>query len=128
MFEEASRRKIRFATPFGQWSVDDLWDMPLAPKRGAYSLNELAIALHHQVQEGTLSFIDPAGKPDPAIQLSFDIVKHIIEVRQTEARKAAEARAIADRKQKILGIMARKEDATLEAMSTEELRGLIEAL
>jgi len=65
---------------------------------------------------------------DPRLQLAFDVVKRVIDVRKAENKAAAEARTKAEQKQKILGILARKQDEALESKSEEELRALIEAM
>lgn len=124
MFEQASRMKLRFDTPRGCLSAEDLWDIPLTSIRGV-SLNDIAVGLHHQLKHDTVSFVDDSEKPDLRLQLAFDIVKHIIDIRKEENRKAADTRARADQKQKILGIIARKEDAALEGMDMDKLRELV---
>lgn len=126
MFEQATRQKLRFETSLGPLGTEDLWDLPLTARRGA-SLDQIAIGLHNQLQHDTVSFVDEE-KPDPALQLRFDLVKHIIDVKKGEARQAAEARDRAEKKQKILGIIARKQDAALEDMDEEGLRGLLASL
>ncbi len=62
------------------------------------------------------------------MQLKFDIVKHIIDVRLAENAAAATKRATAERKQKLLDVLARKQDANLEASSEEDIRAMIDAL
>ena len=106
MFEQASRLKLRFETTRGVLSYEDLWDLPLTSARSV-SLNDIAIGLHHQLKHDTVSFVDDEERPDPRLQLSFDIVKHIIDVRKAEQKTLAEARAKAEQKQKLLGLLAR---------------------
>lgn len=124
MFEQAARLKLRFDTSKGPLSAEDLWDLPLTSSKGA-NLDAIAIALHHQLKHDTVSFVDEAEKIDPALQLRFDLVKHVIAVRKQENEKALAARARAEQKQKILGIIARKEDHELEGMDITKLRELI---
>ena len=127
MFEQAARLKLRFETVRGMLSVEDLWDLPLTSQHGV-SLDDIAIALHHQLKHDTVSFVDDSEKPDAGLQLSFDLVKHVIDVRKVENRIAAEARAKSEQKQKILGVIARKEDLALEGMDIDKLREMIGAL
>jgi hypothetical protein len=127
MFEQATRLKLRFETSRGMLSVEDLWDLPLSSQRGV-SLDEIAISLHNALKHDTISFVDDTEKPDPRLQLSFDLVKHVIDVRKAENKVAAEARAKAEQKQKILGIIARKEDMALEGMDIDKLREMIGTL
>lgn len=62
------------------------------------------------------------------LELKFNIVKHIIDVKlqeQEERIVAAEKKA---KRQKILDLMAKKQDAELESKSYEELAKELEAL
>lgn len=122
MFEQASRLKLRFESPKGYLSHEDLWDLSLS------TLDRVAIDLHHQVQDTAVSFVDAARKVDKTTQLRFDIVKHVIDVKLKERDEAAEAKSRADKKQKLLEIISRKEDAALETSSVEELRQLLASL
>ena len=128
MFEQASRLKLRFESAKGLLSVEDLWDLPLTSTRST-SLDEIARSLHLQLKSGTdVSFVDPEKKSDPAIQMAFDLVKHVIDTRLAENAAAAAASANKERKQKLLGILANKQDEALLGMSVEDLRAAIAAL
>lgn len=128
MFEQASRLKLRFDTPQGFLSIEDLWDLPLSStKPGRANLDDIAIALHNKTKNESISFVN-ATKPDPGATLALDVVKRVIEVKMEENRVAAEARDRAVRKQKLLEVLARKEDASLEQSSEEDIRKMIDAL
>lgn len=127
MFEKAARAKLRFETSRGLLSVEDLWDLPLTSARGV-SLNDIAVDLNNRIKRDVVSFVDEAEVPDERLQLGFDIVIHVIAVRKEEARAAAVARVRAEQKQKVLAIIARKEDARLEEMDLDQLREMIGAL
>ena len=67
-------------------------------------------------------------KTNPILEVQIEIVKPIFNVK-VEERKAAELQAEnAAKKQKILAILARKQDAELENKSAEELEELIKDL
>lgn len=129
MFEQASRLRppLRFETDRGLWSVEDLWDVLLSSTRGP-NLDDIAKSLHRRLETTSISFVDDDNKPDARTQLAFDIVKHIIDVKKAENKVAAEARDKADKRQKIMAIMARKGDEELEGKSMDELRGLLDSL
>lgn len=129
IFEQASRRGLRFTTGQGAVTTEDLWDMPLTHARRGYSLDDLAKDLRRQLKDNEeVSFVTPVTRSDEVLQLKFDIVKHIIDVRLAENAAAATERATAERKQKLLEVLARKQDANLEASSEEEIRAMIDAL
>lgn len=127
MFEKASRLKLRFDTGKGQLAVEDLWDLPLSGN-GA-NLDKIAIALSRQLREENVeSFVRKAPKDTSALQLQFDIAKHIINTRLAEQELAANRAAAKAKKDKILEIIARKQDAALEGSSLEELQQLASTL
>ena len=129
MFEKATRLKLRFSTPVGAVVAEDLWDLPLTSTRGRPNLDDVARDLHKQLKSGDdVSFVTKAQKSDELVQLKFDIVKHIIDVRLVENEAAAKKKEIAEKKQQILGLIANKENAALAEKPIEELRKLVEAM
>jgi len=129
MFEQASRFKLRFDSPKGLLSVEDLWDLPLSSKVGKANLDDVARAVHLKLRnDNTISFVEASSKEDPVSQLQLDILKRVIAVRLAENEARANASARKERKQKLLGILERKEDEQLIASSPEEIRAMIESL
>ena len=127
-FEKASRLRLRFATAIGILTVEDLWDLPLTSQRSV-SLDDVARALNKELKETeTESFVIAAPVKDTTTQLMFDLVKHVIAVRLAEAEEARTAKDRRDKKQKLLGIIARKQDQALEETSVEDLTAMVEAL
>lgn len=129
MFEKASRQKLRFESPVGLLSTEDLWDLPLTSKTGRANLDDIARALHVKIKDGAdVSFVTPAEPADEALDLRFNVVKHIIDVRVAERDKKAEAAARAEQKRKLLDLIGQKQDEELSAKSIEELRAELEKL
>jgi hypothetical protein len=127
MFEQASRLKLRFETSRGNISTEDLWDLPLTSITG-FSLDDLAKSLNKAVNESEESFVVKRSKTDEILALRFDIVKHVIEVKLAEAeasRKALENKA---QKEKIMGIIADKEDDALKGKSIPALKKMANEL
>lgn len=126
MFEKASRLKLRFDTPKGMLSVEDLWDLPLTSQTGKANLDDIARALHAQLKnDADVSFVHKERKSDEATQLSFDLVKHVIDVKLAERDAAQQANLDKERRQRILEVIARKKDQQLDGMSLEELEKLV---
>jgi hypothetical protein len=123
MFDVATRKKLRFDTTVGALSVEDLWDLPLTSARKP-SLDAIALDLHMQLKGNAdvVSFVDETAKADPVVQLKFDIVKHIIDVRKKENADALAARDRARTKEQLLAALERRQSTNLENMSEEELR------
>ena len=128
MFERASRLGLTFSTPKGLLTVADLWDLPLTSAAGA-SLDNLAKALNKQLKEAdTESFVVETKKADEVLQLKFDIVKHVIAVRLAENKEALEAKTKKEKKQKLLSLIAQKQDEKLLGLSLEDLQKEVESL
>ena len=129
MFENALRKKFRFDTPRGALNVEDLWDLPLTHEKrssGFPNLDDIARSLHKQLKSGDdVSFVTPERASDPTIQAKFDLVIHIINVKKAEKAALEKAQEKAAKKQKLLGLMAEKEDETLKGMSMDELRAAL---
>lgn len=131
MFERASRLKLRFDTPKGQISVEDLWDLPLTSNTGRANLDTIAGDLYRKIKQtpDVVSFVNPSSPPaDADLKLRFDIVKHVIDTRLGENTKRAEAQSISEKKQKILGIIEAKENEALSAASIDDLRKQLASL
>lgn len=126
MFEKASRLQLRFETARGQIMVEDLWNIPLD---GEFSLNAVAKSLNRQLKASEEEdFVHPTATVDARIQLAFDIVKHIIAVRVAEAEESERKVALRQKKDRILRILAEKEDSALQEKSADELRKLLDTL
>lgn len=128
LFERASRAKLRFDTPRGYLTVEDLWDLPLTARSGV-SLDDIAKHLNREVKASAEeSFVVKANKTNATLQLCFDAVKHVIEVKLAEAEEARASADKAERKQKLLGLIAQKQDEKLSSSSEEELKEMVAAL
>ena len=129
MFDKAFRQKLRFESSMGQLSVEDLWDLPLTARSGKANLDDIAKELHHQLKNGDdISFVIQSKKSDETIQLKFDIVKHIIDVRLAEQSAAETLRSNKEKKQQLLAIISQKENEGLMNTSLDELKKMAESL
>lgn len=132
-FIHATRNKLRFASPQGLLSVEDLWDLPLSSTRANQAnLDDIAIDLDKSIkQQGdAVSFVKRSTKTKAVVdeQARFQCVLHVIEVKQAEIEKKEEAQATAAKKQRILELIEMKKDADLAGKSTEELEQILKDL
>jgi phage-related minor tail protein len=133
IFIAASRAKLRFDTPKGQLSVEDLWDLPLDSGRGT-TLDSVAVALYQDIKatsEAPVSFTKKSTTSTAAMaeaKLKFEVAKFILDLRVAERDTKAEADNKRETKQKLLAVLERRENAELESKSPEELRAMIAAL
>ena len=133
-FEKASRMKLRFETAKGQLTVEDLWDLPLTNSGNGRAfpgvdLDTIAVRLSRQIKaEDTESFVVQEKKATVMNQLGFDVVKHIIDVKLAEKAEAKARAEAKDKRERILEIIARKQDEALSGSSLEELQKMVESL
>lgn len=126
MFEKATKQKLRFSSPMGQLSVEDVWDLPLK-HRTKFDLDTLAKSINRQIKEHEEeSFVTAPTMANTTLRTKLDIVKYIIEVRMTEAETRAKAAEKRDRNARIMEILERKQNQKLEDMDEAELRSLLE--
>jgi hypothetical protein len=122
MFELASRAKMRYQYR-GLISTEDLWD--LKPE----ALDEVYRGVSADLKEVTEdSLLKEKKKGAEILELQAAIVKHIFETKiaEAEARKDAQERKL--KKERILEIIAKKQDADLENKSLDELKALAESM
>lgn len=128
MFEKAVREKVRFTTPQGLIGVEELWDLPLSSRTGKANLDDIARGLHNKIKAGAdVSFVTSV-RTDSASQFQFDVVKYVIDVRLAENESELKRRENAEKKQRLLSLIASKEDAALAETSLDDLRKMVEAL
>ena len=79
LFEHASRNKLRFASPKGDLSVEDLWDLPLTSTTGKANLDDIARDLYHQIDsKAVISFVNKVNETIREANNKFEIVKTIM--------------------------------------------------
>lgn len=122
MYKKASQLKLRFSTTVGLLSVEQLWDLNLTQLSNAVKAVKKVL---NKTDDTELSFLDDTQVIDVENQLRFDILKDVYLTKKKaneDARTALEAK---QQKQRILEIIAKKEDESLETKSIEELKALL---
>lgn len=126
MFEKATRMRLRFETSAGFIDTEDLWQLPLTSNRGKVNLDDIAKDLHKKLKnDDEVSFVYKDKKLESLDQLRFDIVKHIIDVKIAEREAEADAAARKEKKQRVLALIAEKQDENLRGMSLEQLTAMV---
>lgn len=122
MFEVATRTKMRF--PFkGMISVEDLWDLSVQ------NLDKVFKALNSQRKEAQEeSLLNVKSSEDEVLDTQIAIVKYIFDVKLDEQAARVKAAENKEKKQKIMTLMAKKDDEAMENMSKEELQKLLDEL
>ena len=122
MFEVATREKMRF--PFkGTISVEDLWDLSVQ------NLDKVFKTLNSQRKEAQEeSLLNAKSSEDEVLDTQIAIVKYIFDVKLDEQATRVKAAENKEKKQKIMALMAKKDDEAMENMSREELQKLLDEL
>ena len=127
MFEQASRLKLRFSSVRGELAVEQLWDVPLRSKDD-FNLNKVAQAVNHQLESSQEENFVDVKKADSIVKLKFDLVKHIIDVKLDEEETLKQRAANRVEREKLLRILAEKQEGKLTDLSEKELQRRINAL
>jgi restriction endonuclease S subunit len=122
IFEYAVRNKVRF--PFkGMISVEDLWDLTLT------NLDSVYKTLNRQIKQSEEeSLLTIKTSVDTELEIQIAIVKHIVSVKLKEQEAREKATAKKAQKQKIMSIIAAKEDEALQNSSVDDLKKMLDEL
>ena len=121
-FEFIIRNKIRF--PYkGLISVEDLYDLSIK------DLDGIIKALNTQVKKSQEeSLLVTKSKEDETLLAQIEIVKYVFNTKIAEAEAAEQIRERKEKKQRILELIATKEDESLKDKSLDELKAMLEDL
>ena len=121
MFEIATRKKYRF--PFrGMISTEDLWDLTLEQLDTVYK------TLNKQVKTEEETSLMTQSATDETTANMIEIVKHVFTTKQEEANERRLAAKNAEKKKRILEVIAQKQDESLMKMSVADLQKLADEL
>lgn len=122
IFEYATRNKVRFSFR-GLISVEDLWDLSLTNLDLIYK--ELNKQLKHTEEESLLNI---KTQEDELLNVQIEIVKHIVSVKLAEKEAREKTSAKKAQKQKIMSIIAAKQDEALQNSSIDDLQKMLDEL
>ena len=129
LFEYATRNKLRFQSVRGELSLEQLWDVPLRSK-DEFNLNAVAKVANKAWKDvSEESFIETA-KTEAHVRLetALEVIKYVIDVKLADEAVAKKRADNKIEKEKLLAILAEKQDGKLSALSEAELKKRIAAL
>lgn len=128
MFVTATRLKLRYPSTRGLLTTEDLWDLPLLSNNN-FDLETIAQELDKGLTAlGNKSFVSKTVVDSKHFGIRLDIVKHIINIKLEEREAKILATEKKAKREKILELLAEKQDAALKEKSTEELLKELAAL
>ncbi len=119
IFEVATRQKMRFQFN-GMVTVEDLWDLSLVQLDSIFKA--LNGALKRAQEE---SLLDVRSQADKDLDVKIALVKHIVAVKLAEKEERKLALENLEKRQRLLGILASKQDEDLRSKSAEELEKML---
>jgi len=131
IFAYASRKKLRFETPKGNLSTEDLWDLPLTAKEGNLSIDVVGKAMTNAVRdnEGNEAFVVVEGSEvDPSLKIRLGILEHIRDHKVNYANRVEKAILTKAKKQRLMELLEKKKGEALEDHSVEEIEKMLEEL
>lgn len=124
IFERAVRAKLRFNSPIGELTTEQLFDLPLGSTGNRPCLDKVAREVYGELKAyDEISFIET--KPEPRkvqLELQLEIVKHVIQSKKDDIM-AVENRAKKDElRRQLTEVLAKKQGEQLEGMSVEDIQ------
>ncbi|NOR85085.1 hypothetical protein GQ473_03130 [archaeon] len=121
IFEIASKEKFRF--PYnGSITVEDLFDL------NKNQLNSVYRTLKSMVKSEEVTLLEVPTKEDEELSVKIEIVESIFNTKVVVENMALQAKETHAKKQKIMEIIGKKQDQTLEDTSVEELQKMLNEL
>lgn len=123
IFEYATRTKLRFASIRGELTIEQLWDVPLRSKDD-FNLNVVAKTTNKALKEiSEESFVETTKTAEHTRrETALEVVKYVIETKIAEETAAEKRAANKKEKEKLLQILAEKQDGKLSELSEKELK------
>lgn len=129
LYKKAAQVKLRIQTCKGLLSVEDVWSLSLANLDS--SIRSLApLVKKYQTDNSDLDFLssnsDTKSEETSLLELSFEILKDVYITKKEEANAKAKARETKEFNQKIMSLIAEKQENSLKDKSVEELMAMIQ--
>ena len=117
MYKNATKLKLRFPHANGLLSIEQLWTLPLT------DLDNMAVSLEASYKNSKgKSFLDVKTTKDKNIKLQFDIVLDVLQTKIDENAILRDAKGDKEYNQKIMEMIAVKQDSDLQELSISELK------
>lgn len=130
IFEQATRQDLMFQLPIGELNIQALWKLKPTKKNGKL-VDDLAD--YEQKLEEQLSKFNTVRRRGSAVktqeqqelELRLAIVSHILDVREAEEELAKQEASKKIHNDKIMALIAKKQEDKLGDLSVEELQALL---
>ena len=122
LFEIATKNKFRFQYK-GLITVEDFWDLPVT------ELDSVFKTLNSEMKKSKEeSLLDTKSKEDKILGDKISIVKYIVSVKLQDAENRKKIRENQEKKERILQIMADRQDKAMLDASDEDLQKMLDEI
>lgn len=121
-YKQASRLGLRFQTSKGLLSVEQLWGLSVTDLTNAIKAVKKILV---KTDDDELSFLEDTKVVDVENQLRFDILKDVYITKKEENAAIRTKAADKEHNQKILALIAEKQEGELKGKSVEELEAML---
>ena len=122
MYKKSSQLKLRYQTHVGLVSTEQLWELSLTNIANAIKAVKKVLK---KTDDDELSFLEDSKVVDVENQLRFDILKDVYLTKKKESEDIRTATENKAHNQKILNLIAEKQEEGLKGKSIEELEALL---
>jgi len=129
LFQYATRHKLRFASSKGDLSVEQLWDVPLRSSDG-FNLDAIAKMANKAFKDATEESFVQTTRTAAHVRLerTLETVKSIISTKLADEEASKKRAENKQEREKLLRILAEKQEGKLSDLSERELQKRIAAL
>lgn len=121
IYKDAAKAKLRVSTNKGLLSSEQLFELSIE------ELDALAVQLDEAYKEsGKKSFLEKKSVKDKGVKLAFDVVFDVLQTKIEEKEKADKEKSKKENNERILEIIADKEDKSLQGKSITELKKMLQ--
>ena len=122
IYKQAVMMGLRFPTTKGSLSTEQLYQLTQTDLTNAIR-NQKKVLKKNDDDE--LGFLDDTSKVDVVEQLKFDLLKDVYLTKKAQNDALRTAKETKEHNQKILGLIAKKQEDALEGKTMEELEALL---
>lgn len=124
MYKQATQLKLRFETPKGVLSAENLFDLSMTDL--STTIKKVNAQLKkEQTTDNELAFLEGTDVVESQNSLRFKILKDVYMTKKDARDAAALDYEKKQKKQRIAEIIAKKKEEALENMSIEELEAML---
>lgn len=126
LFITATKNRYRYTSPHGVITTEDLWHLNTRDLDVVYK--KLKEELKQVDGEDSLLRDESNNAAIEWLNTKIEIVKYIVKEKLDAAKRAEEAKSNAAKRQRIMELIADKEDSALRDKTADELRKMLDDL